>query len=107
MTSPPSGRGGGQGVRAGTMHEMKGLEFQAVSVTGVSRRLVPAPSAVTPEGEDPVAHAQDMQRERCTLFVACTRARDHLAVSGAGEPSPFLAAPALSGLSAPSAGRCE
>jgi ATP-dependent exoDNAse (exonuclease V) beta subunit len=37
-----------------------------------------------------------MQRERCTLFVACTRARDHLSVSGAGEPSPFLPSPASS-----------
>jgi superfamily I DNA/RNA helicase len=93
MTSPLSGRGGaggGQGVRAGTMHAMKGLEFQAVAVIGVSRGVVPEPSAVTLEDEDPVGYAQDMQRERCTLFVACTRARDHLYVSGAGEPSPFL-----------------
>lgn len=95
MTSPLSGRGGGQAVRAGTMHAMKGLEFQAVAVIGVSRSLVPETSAVTAVDEDPVAHAQDVQRERCTLFVACTRARDHLYVSGAGEPSPFLpAAPA-------------
>jgi superfamily I DNA/RNA helicase len=93
MTSPLSGRGGaggGQGVRAGTMHAMKGLEFQAVAVIGVSRGVVPEPSAVTLEDEDPVGYAQDTQRERCTLFVACTRARDHLYVSGAGEPSPFL-----------------
>jgi len=46
--------------------------------------------AVTPETEDPLAYAQDLQRERCVLFVACTRARDHLHVSGTGEPSPFL-----------------
>ncbi len=92
MTSPLSGRGGsgGRGVRAGTMHAMKGLEFQAVAVIGVERGLVPDPAAVTAEDEDPVGHAQDMQRERCTLFVACTRARDHLSASGAGEPSPFL-----------------
>ena len=105
ITSPLSGRRGGPGVRAGTMHAMKGLEFQAVAVVGVDQ--VPEAAAVTPEGEDPVGHAQDMQRERCTLFVACTRARDHLAVSGVGELSPFLPPPALSGLSASSAGRCE
>jgi superfamily I DNA/RNA helicase len=51
---------------------------------------VPAPSAVTPETADPVAHALDLQRERCVLFVACTRARDHLYVSCSGAPSPFL-----------------
>jgi hypothetical protein len=89
-TTPLGGRGDGQAVRAGTMHAMKGLEFQAVAVIGVEQGLVPEPAAVTAEEEDPVAYAQDLLRERCTLFVACTRARDHLYVSGTGEPSPFL-----------------
>jgi UvrD-like helicase C-terminal domain len=71
---------------------MKGLEFQAVAVLGVERGMVPGPAAITPKSEDPVAHAQDLQRERCILFVACTRARDHLYVSGTGEPSVFLPA---------------
>ena len=87
-----SARGSAKGVRAGTMHAMKGLEFQAVAVVGVEQELVPLTAAVTPESEDFVAHAQDLQRERCLLFVACTRARDHLYVSGTGKPSPFLAA---------------
>ena len=90
MTVSPSGRGSPQAVRVGVMHAIKGLEFQAVAVIGVEQGLVPEPAAVTPEGEDPVAHAQDLQRERCVLFVACTRARDHLYVSGTGEPSIFL-----------------
>ena len=85
-----NGRGDTKAVRAGTMHAMKGLEFQAVAVIGVEQGLVPEPGAVTPETEDPLAYAQDLQRERCVLFVACTRARDHLHVSGTGEPSPFL-----------------
>ena len=87
-----SGRGNARAVRAGTMHAMKGLEFQAVAVVGVERGLVPDPAAVTPEAEDAAVHAQDLQRERCVLFVACTRARDHLYVSGTGEPSVFLPA---------------
>jgi superfamily I DNA/RNA helicase len=37
-----------------------------------------------------VAHAQDLQRERCLLFVALTRARDHLYISYSGSPSTFL-----------------
>jgi hypothetical protein len=78
------------GVRLGSMHGMKGLEFQAVAVIGVSEGMVPAPNAVTPESEDSLTHAQDLQRERCLLFVACTRARDHLYVSYNGLPSPFL-----------------
>jgi superfamily I DNA/RNA helicase len=77
-------------VRAGTMHGMKGLEFQAVAVIGVEAGAMPAPAAVTPTDADPLAHDQDLQRERCVLFVACTRARDHLHVSYTGQPSPFL-----------------
>jgi superfamily I DNA/RNA helicase len=77
-------------VRTGTMHGMKGLEFQAVAVIGVEQGVMPALAAVTSVSEDPLTNAQDLQRERCLLFVACTRARDHLYVSYAGEPSPFL-----------------
>ena len=90
-TSSLSSRSSTQGIRAGTMHAMKGLEFQAVAVIGVEQGLVPDPAAVTPASEDAVSHAQDLQRERCILFVACTRARDRLHVSGTGEPSMFLA----------------
>jgi superfamily I DNA/RNA helicase len=77
-------------VRVGTMHGMKGLEFQAVAVYGVADGLVPWPAAVTPADVDTLAHALDLQRERCLLFVACTRARDHLYLSYSGSPSPFL-----------------
>src|SRR6185437_986422 len=84
------GRGKPKAVRAGTMQTMKGLEFQAVAVVGVEEGTVPAPSALTPATEDAAAHVQDLQRERCVLFVACTRARDHLYVSGTGQPSVFL-----------------
>ncbi|WP_395108875.1 UvrD-helicase domain-containing protein [Actinomadura sp. SCN-SB] len=85
--------GRSRGVRVGTMHKMKGLEFRCVAVIGVDAGTLPAPSAITREDEDPKAHAQDVQKERCLLFVACTRARDHLYVSYAGEPSEFLPVP--------------
>jgi hypothetical protein len=87
---PLSSHGSRHSVRVGTMHGMKGLEFQAVAVIGAEQGLVPAPTAVTPASDDAVKHAQDLQRDRCLLFVACTRARDHLYVSCTGEPSPFL-----------------
>lgn len=77
-------------VHVGTMHGMKGMEFRCVAVTGVDSGTVPAPAAVTPQAEDPTAHDQDIQRERCLLFVACTRARDALYVSHSGAPSDFL-----------------
>ena len=73
-TASLNGPGGAQAVRAGTMHARQGLEFQAVAVIGVEQGLIPEPTAVTPATEDAVAHAQDVQRERCVLFVACTRA---------------------------------
>jgi hypothetical protein len=90
MTVPLRGRGDTQAVRVGTMHAMKGLEFQAVAVIGVEQGLVPEPAAITPGSEDAITHAQDLQRERCVLFAACTRARDHLFVSGTGALSTFL-----------------
>lgn len=90
----PAGKTGAKSasrkVQAGTMHGMKGLEFQAVAVIGVEDGVVPLPAAVAAQDVDEVAHRQDLQRERCVLFVACTRARDHLYVSHAGSPSQFL-----------------
>lgn len=80
----------GEGVRVATMHAMKGLEFRCIAVTGVDEELVPLPYAVTPAEDDRAAHEEDLQRERCLLFVACTRARDRLYVTHSGAPSPFL-----------------
>ncbi|MBB5075648.1 UvrD-helicase domain-containing protein [Nonomuraea endophytica] len=77
-------------VRVTTMHRMKGLEFRCVAVIGVGVNQLPAPSAVTPREEDATRHANDLQRERCLLFVACTRARERLHVSWHGDPSSFL-----------------
>jgi len=69
---------------------MKGLEFRCIAVIGADDRSLPSSKAITPEAEDPKAHAQDVQKERCLLFVACTRARDQLYVSYVASPSPFL-----------------
>lgn len=79
-------------VRVGTMHRMKGLEFRGMCVAGVSAKLVPAANAVTPAADDKQTHQQDLERERCLLFVACTRAREELLITWHGEPSPFLTA---------------
>ncbi|GAA3408447.1 3'-5' exonuclease [Streptosporangium vulgare] len=78
-------------VRAGTMHRMKGLEFRCVAVIGLSEHQVPSSNAVTPVEEDPLTHSQDLQRERCLVFVACTRAREQLRLSWYGAASQFLA----------------
>ncbi|GAB3214052.1 ATP-dependent helicase [Marinactinospora endophytica] len=77
-------------VCVGTMHRMKGLEFRCLVALGVSEGQIPASGAVTPAEEDETAHLQDLQRERCLLFVACTRAREQLGVTWSLAPSPFL-----------------
>ncbi len=84
-------RSGPAGVEVGTIHRMKGLEFVAFAVVDVSAAAVPARWAVTLEADDPKAHELDLLRERCLLYVACTRAREYLNVSWSGRPSPFIA----------------
>ncbi|MFF3285631.1 UvrD-helicase domain-containing protein [Streptomyces sp. NPDC003023] len=81
---------GTEGVRLATMHAMKGLEFRAVSVLGVGEGAVPFAREITPREADPLQHEADLLRERCLLFVACTRAREALSVTWSGAPSPFL-----------------
>jgi hypothetical protein len=79
-----------EGVRLSTMHAMKGLEFRCVAVLGVTAGAVPFTREVTPASVDVLQHESDLLRERCLLFVACTRAREALAVSWSGQPSPFV-----------------
>jgi superfamily I DNA/RNA helicase len=80
---------GEPGVRLGTMHRVKGLEFPVMLLAGVNSGVVPMRVA-SAEG-DPTAKAEHEERERSLLFVAATRARDHLTVTSFGSPSPFLA----------------
>ncbi len=72
-------------IHVGTMHGMKGLEFRCVAIVDLSSASVPPRAAVTPAEEDPLRHAQDIQRERCLLYVASTRAREELYGSFTGE----------------------
>ena len=39
---------------------------------------------------DPSLKREAMTKERCLLYVACTRARDELVVCGHGKPSPLM-----------------
>ncbi len=78
------------GVRIGTMHRMKGLEFERVAIVDVDDRSIPAPIALTDPEADQVQYKTDLQRELCLLYVAATRARDGLWVGWSGTPSRFL-----------------
>src|SRR5262249_27437021 len=78
----------GNGVRLGTMHRVKGLEFPVMMLAAVNAKYMPLP--VPGAEDDPAAKADHEERERSLLFVAATRARDLLIVTGWGAPSPFL-----------------
>ncbi|MEQ8717731.1 MAG: AAA family ATPase [Acidimicrobiales bacterium] len=78
------------GVRVATMHRMKGLEFRCVALPDVDANSVPSQKAITAAGVDRLQHDLDVKRERCLLYVACTRARDDLWIGWAGKPSEFL-----------------
>jgi superfamily I DNA/RNA helicase len=79
-------------IRVATMHRVKGLEFPIVFVVGANEGVLPFASAAL-EDSDPAVRHQYLKRERCLLYVATTRARDHLVVTSHGTPSPFLPQP--------------
>lgn len=80
----------GEGVALGTMHRMKGLEYRCMAVVGVGADHVPSPQALAAVAGDATEVRLETRRERCLLYVACTRAREDLWVGYSGDPSPFL-----------------
>ena len=76
-------------VVVGTMHRAKGLEFRAVAVAACDDEVLPLQSRI-----ENVADEADLEdtysTERHLLYVACTRARDSLLVTGVEPASEFL-----------------
>ena len=76
-------------VAVGTMHLAKGLEFRAVAVAACDDEILPLQSRI-----ESVADGADLEdayeTERHLLYVACTRARDRLLVTGVEPASEFL-----------------
>ena len=72
-----------------TMHLAKGLEFRAVVVMACDDEIMPLQERIETVGDD-----SDLQEvydtERQLLYVACTRARDHLLITSTGLASEFL-----------------
>lgn len=72
-----------------TMHLAKGLEFRAVVVMGCDDEVIPLQERIEMVSDD--ADLEEVYNtERHLLYVACTRARDHLFVSGVEPASEFL-----------------
>ena len=73
----------------GTMHLAKGLEFRAVVVMACDDEIIPLQERIETVGDD--ADLEDVYNtERQLLYVACTRARDRLLVTGVAPASEFL-----------------
>lgn len=76
-------------VSISTMHLAKGLEFRAVVVMACDDEVIPLQERIETVGDD--ADLQETyDTERHLLYVACTRARDHLLVTSVEPASEFL-----------------
>jgi superfamily I DNA/RNA helicase len=76
-------------ISIGTMHLAKGLEFRAVAVMACDDEIVPLQERIQTVGDD--ADLQEVyDTERHLLYVACTRARDHLLITSVEPASEFL-----------------
>lgn len=72
-----------------TMHLAKGLEFRAVAVMACDDEIIPLQERIETVGDD--ADLREVyDTERQLLYVACTRARDHLLVTSVEPASEFL-----------------
>jgi len=73
----------------GSMHLAKGLEFRAVAVMACDDEIIPSQERI-----ETVTDISDLEEvyntERHLLYVACTRARDRLLVSGVDPVSEFV-----------------
>jgi superfamily I DNA/RNA helicase len=76
-------------IAVSTMHLAKGLEFRAVAVMACDDDVIPQQERI-----EQVSDESDLEEvyttERHLLYVACTRARDQLLVSGVDPASEFL-----------------
>jgi superfamily I DNA/RNA helicase len=76
-------------VAVSTMHLAKGLEFRAVLVMACDNEVIPSQERI-----EQISDESDLDEvyntERYLLYIACTRARDQLLVTGVSPASDFL-----------------
>jgi mRNA-degrading endonuclease RelE of RelBE toxin-antitoxin system len=76
-------------VSISTTHLAKGLEFRAVVVMACDDEVIPLQERIETAGDESELE-EVYNTERHLLYVACTRARDHLLVTSARPASEFL-----------------
>jgi superfamily I DNA/RNA helicase len=87
LTDKPQEEGGR--VLIGTMHLAKGLEFKAVAVMACDDEVLPLQSRIEQAGDESELD-EIYDTERHLLYVAITRARDQVLVTGLKPGSEFL-----------------
>ena len=80
---------GGDKVAVGEMHLAKGLEARAVAVMACDNEVIPLQSRIESAAEESELD-EVFDSERHPLYVACTRARHQVAVTGVTPGSEFL-----------------
>ncbi len=76
-------------VSIGTMHLAKGLEFRSVVIMACDDEVIPLQERIETVTDDSSLE-EVYNTERHLLYVACTRARDHLLVTGVQPCISFL-----------------
>lgn len=87
--SSVAGLAGVEDITVNIMHLAKGLEFRAVAVMACDEGILPLDSRVADAADD-AEMDHIYETERRLLYVACTRARDRLMVSGVEPASEYL-----------------
>lgn len=87
--SSVAGLAGENGVTINIMHLAKGLEFRAVAVMACDEGVLPLDARIQ-DAVDDAEMDEIYETERRLLYVACTRARDRLIVSGVEPASEYL-----------------
>jgi superfamily I DNA/RNA helicase len=72
-----------------TMHLAKGLEFRAVIVMACDEDVIPNAERIKAITDDSDLD-EVVATERHLLYVACTRARDHLLITSGATCSEFV-----------------
>ena len=84
-----AGLEGCDGITTAQMSLAKGLEFRAVGVMACDEGVLPLDERVADAADE--AELDDIyETERRLLYVACTRAREHLLLTGVAPGSEYL-----------------